>query len=572
MESPAAKILIVDDEPRNLDALEAMLEVTGCTCVRAGSADEALLALLQHEFAAMVLDIRMPGMSGIELASLIKQRRRTQDVPILFLTAHLVDDADVLRGYGAGAVDYLSKPVNPDILRSKIAVFIELYQKTRALARVNAALENEVAERQRAQEALQQANDELELRVRERTAQLLVAHRGVRENEERLRLAIDVSRMAAWEWNVETNQMTWSSDPEALFGFPPGAFGIQKRLFAALHPEDRPRIEGALRAATESGTYEGDYRIVRPDGSIVWITERGRAIKRDDDSIEKMVGVSRDVTAEREAAQERERLLVSERRARDEAERQSRLKDDFLATLSHELRTPMNVILGWLDILRSGKPIRELDAALELIARNAQLQAKLIDDLLDMNRLTSGSFQLEIASVDVAATLQSTMQGLRPAADAKQIQLLLTVDTRPVQIVADGRRLQQILWNLLHNAIKFTPAGGRVDTSIQRADGEIHVAIRDTGRGISREFLPHVFERFSQENSSYTREFFGLGLGLSITKHLVEAHGGIVEAHSDGPNCGATFTVRLPIACGIAADQPSDVALVDSTSAPSFSA
>src|SRR5919198_3962586 len=401
MESPAAKILIVDDEPRNLDALEAMLEVTGCTCVRAASADEALLALLQHEFAAMVLDIRMPGMSGIELASLIKQRRRTQDVPILFLTAHLVDDADVLRGYGAGAVDYLSKPVNPDILRSKIAVFIELYQKTRALARVNAALENEVAERQRAQEALQQANDELELRVRERTAQLLVAHRGVRENEERLRLAIDVSRMAAWEWNVETDHMTWSSDPEVLFRFPPGAFGTQKRLFAALHPEDRSRIEGALRAATESGTYEGDYRIVRPDGSIVWITERGRAIKRDDGSIEKMVGVSRDVTAEREAAQERERLLVSERRARDEAERQSRLKDDFLATLSHELRTPMNVVLGWLDIIQSGKPVRESASAIRLIARNAQLQAKLIDDLLDMNGLMSGSVQLDATVVDV---------------------------------------------------------------------------------------------------------------------------------------------------------------------------
>src|ERR687883_1867361 len=143
MEPHGAKILIVDDEPRNLDALEAMLEPTGCTCVRAGSADEALLALLRNEFAAMVLDIKMPGMSGIELAKLIKQRKRTRDVPIVFLTAHMVDDEDVLRGYGAGAVDYLSKPINADILRSKIAVFVELYQKTRALARLNAALENE---------------------------------------------------------------------------------------------------------------------------------------------------------------------------------------------------------------------------------------------------------------------------------------------------------------------------------------------------------------------------------------------------------------------------------------------
>src|SRR5581483_2347606 len=293
MDALQAKVLIVDDEPRNLDALEAMLEPVGCMCVRARSADEALLALLRHEFAAMVLDIRMPGMSGIELASLIKRRRRTQDVPILFLTAHLIDDDDVLRGYGAGAVDYLSKPINPDILRTKIAVFVELYQKTQALANLNAALENMVAERQRAQEALQAANQELELRVRERTADLLLAHRGVRENEERLRLAIEVSQMAAWEWNVESGQMTWSTDPEQMFGFPAGAFGQEKRLFAALHSEDRARIEDALRAATETGTYEGDYRIVRPDGVVVWITERGRAIKGDDGSVEKMVGVSR---------------------------------------------------------------------------------------------------------------------------------------------------------------------------------------------------------------------------------------------------------------------------------------
>src|SRR5919201_4563214 len=265
--STDANVLIVDDEPRNLDALEAMLEPVGCTCVRAQSADEALLALLKHDFAAMVLDIRMPGLSGIELAKLIKQRRRTQDVPIVFLTAHLVDDEDVLRGYGVGAVDYLSKPVNADILRSKIAVFVELYRKTHALASLNAALEREIAERERAQEALQQANDELELRVRERTAELLVAHRGVRENEERLRLAIEISRMAAWEWNVQTGEMTWSTDPELLFGFAAGAFGPEKRLFSALHPEDKSRIESALRAATVSGTYEGDYRLVRPDGS-----------------------------------------------------------------------------------------------------------------------------------------------------------------------------------------------------------------------------------------------------------------------------------------------------------------
>ena len=169
------KILIVDDEGRNLDSLEVMLQPTGCTLVRATSADEALLAVLRHDFAAMILDIKMPGMSGIELAHLVKQRRRTQDVPILFLTAHLIEDDDVLRGYGVGAVDYLSKPVKSDILRSKVAVFVELYRKTRALEAVNAQLQDEIRERQRAQDVIQQINEELELRVAERTAALSVA-------------------------------------------------------------------------------------------------------------------------------------------------------------------------------------------------------------------------------------------------------------------------------------------------------------------------------------------------------------------------------------------------------------
>jgi PAS domain S-box-containing protein len=546
MDPKDAKILIVDDEPRNLDALEAMLDPIGCTCVRARSGDEALLALLKHEFAAMVLDIRMPMMSGIDLAKLIKQRRRTQDVPIVFLTAHLVDDEDVLRGYGAGAVDYLSKPVNANILRSKIAVFVDLYRKTGALARLNATLENEVAERQKAQEALQQANQELELRVRERTAELTVAHRGLRESVERLRLALEVAEMAAWEWDVDKARMTWSHDPEALFGFPHGAFGSDRRLFTAMHPDDRQRMEEALSSAMSTGAYVGEYRIVRPDATTVWITESGRAIKGEDGSIEKFVGVSRDMTAEREAAQERERLLASEQRARASAEQQGRLKDEFLATLSHELRTPLNVVLGWLDILASGAPIRDFKSTIALIQRNAQLQAKLIDELLDMNRLLSGSLRLEVGAVDVGATLQTTLQGLKPAADAKGIQMSAQIDTAPVQIAADNQRVQQILWNLLHNAIKFTETGGRVESSVRRVDRQVHIVVQDSGRGIAVEFLPHVFERFRQEDSSATREFFGLGLGLSISKHLVEAHGGTIEAHSDGRGRGATFTVKLP--------------------------
>jgi hypothetical protein len=478
----------------------------------------------------------------------------------------------VLRGYGAGAVDYLSKPIKADILRSKIAVFVELHRKTIALAGLNAALEKEIAERRNAQEALEQANQELELRVRERTAELTLAHRGLRESVERLRLALEVAEMGAWEWDVQSGRMTWSHDPATLFGFPAGAFGVDQRLFTAVHPDDGRRMEEALASATAAGAYAGEYRIVRPDGSIVWITESGRAIRADDGRVEKMVGVSRDVTAERAAARERERLLASEQRARAIAEQQGRLKDEFLATLSHELRTPMNVVLGWLDILASGAPIRDVNSTIALIRRNAQLQAKLIDELLDMNRLVSGNLRLELGIVDVGATLQGAIQGLKPAADAKNIQLIAAIEAPPVQIAADNQRVQQILWNLLHNAIKFTEAGGRVESSVRRVDRQVHIVVRDTGRGIALDFLPHVFERFRQEDSSPRREFFGLGLGLSISKHLVEAHGGTIEAHSEGHGRGATFTVTLPAGAAVGAGAEPAQAVIEADPARSLSA
>lgn len=544
----AAKILIVDDEARNLDALEVMLDGTGCVPVRARSADEALLALLRHEFAAMILDIRMPGTSGIELAHLIKQRRRSQDIPILFLTAHLVDEADVLQGYGVGAVDYLSKPINADILRSKVAVFVDLFRKTRALATLNDALQKEVGERQTVQAALEQANQELELRVAERTAALMLAHRGVRENEERLRMAMEVAEIAAWEWDVHSGRMTWSTDPEILFGFPHGSFGADLRIFRALHPEDAERVANAIDEAMRVGTYDCQYRAVRPDGGTVWITERGRALYRDDGQVEKVVGVSRDVSQQRFAEQERERLLASERHARDEAERQSRLKDEFLATLSHELRTPMNAILGWLNVLAKGEAAADPKHAMTVIQRNAQAQAKLIEDLLEMNKLMSGNVRLELGPVDLKAALEVAVQSLKPTAEAKGVHLAASADPSLPLITGDGRRIQQVLWNLLHNGVKFTGSGGRVDVSVTRSGPCACIVVEDTGQGISPDFLPYVFDRFRQADSSTTRGAWGLGIGLSIAKHLVELHGGSIAALSPGPELGATFVVQLPVA------------------------
>jgi len=548
--SDQPKILIVDDQPRNLDVLEAMLEDINCTFVRATTSDEALLAIVRHEFAALVLDIKMPDMSGIDLAKLIKQRKRSQHVPILFLTAHSSNDEDVLRGYGAGAVDYLSKPVNARILRSKIGVFVELFRKTRALAELNDALQSEVALRERAQEALRSANNELERRVQERTAALDRAHRGVRENEERLQMALGIARMAAWEWDLATGTVRWSTDPETLFSFPAGAFGPDRRIYRVVHGEDRLQVDAAIAAALKTGSYDTQYRATRADGSTVWITERGQLFS--DAEGDRIVGISRDVTSEKNAALEREELLKREQDARDEAERQSRLKDEFLATLSHELRTPMNAILGWLSILESGKPIREVHSALAVIARNAQIQAKLIEDMLDMNRLMSGNLRLDLSPVRIGALLQTTMQSLQPAADARGVTLIASVDPGMGDVVADAVRLQQVLWNLVHNAIKFSQDAGRVEIYVQRDAETMLLIVKDNGRGISPEFLPHVFERFRQQDGSPTRSAYGLGLGLSIAKHLVELHGGTITAQSGGAEQGATFVARIPVASKIA--------------------
>jgi PAS domain S-box-containing protein len=542
------KLLIVDDQPRNLDALEVMLAPCECLLVRASSADEALLALLRHDFAAIVLDIRMPQMTGIELAGLIKERKRSQHIPILFLTAHSGDESEVLRGYSVGAVDYLSKPVNPEVLRSKVGVFVELFRKTRELEDLNAALQREVAERELAQAALQGANQELEARVEERTHALTRAHQRVLENADRLSMAMEVAQMTAWEWHLNTGTMTWAADPEVLLGFPPGAFGADRRITRVLHPEDRPRVEECLQQALDTGAYECEYRAVRPDGSHVWITERGRVMRAADGEGDRMVGVTRDVTTEREAAREREELLRQAREARDEAELQVRLKNDFLATLSHELRTPLNAVLGWLAILLKDESLAAATRqTLGIIERNAKVQARLIDDLLDMTRLVTGTMRLDMGPVDVVSLIEFAVEAIGPTALARQVTVGTQVVGPTGSVRGDERRLQQVFWNLVHNAVKFTPSGGRVDVHLQERADAVVVSVRDTGRGISPAFLPHVFERFRQEDSSTRREAQGMGLGLSIARHLVELHGGIIGAYSDGPGCGATFEVQLPL-------------------------
>ncbi len=257
----------------------------------------------------------------------------------------------------------------------------------------------------------------------------------------------------------------------------------------------------------------------------------------------------RRLEAERDALLDNERRLRGEaERARGEAERANRLKDEFLATLSHELRTPLNAMLGWAHLLRQGglSPDRQ-ERALETIERNAKSQAKLIDDLLDISRIIAGKLVLQLRDVALVHVVDTALDALKPAADAKNVLLRKEDDTAMGPVPGEPERLQQVVWNLLSNAIKFTPEGGTVTVRLLNREGRAVLEVSDTGQGIKPEFLPHVFDRFRQEDGSTTRRAGGLGLGLAITRHLVELHGGTVGVSSEGEGQGATFTVTLPM-------------------------
>jgi signal transduction histidine kinase len=408
-------ILLVDDEPKNLAVLESVLTDPRYRLVRAASADEALLALVAEEFALLVLDIQMPGMNGFELAHMIKGRKKTAGVPIIFLTAYYSEDQHVLEGYGTGAVDFLHKPLNPAILQSKVAVFAELHRTSRALRTANMALVREVAERQRAQEELHRLTSELEQRMADRTANLVKANSDLRS------------------------------------------------------------AEAALREA-------------------------------------------------------------------------ARHKDEFLATLAHELRNPLAPIRNALHILHlKGSKTPELEWAKDVIDRQAKQMTRLVDDLLDVSRITTGKLALQKGRIELAAVVQGAIETSRPLVEQCGHELTVELPPEPVMLGGDMTRLAQVLSNLLNNAARYTERGGSIRLAAERQREEVLISVTDNGMGITPEILPHIFEMFAQGDRNFERNLGGLGVGLTLVKRLVELHGGSVEAHSEGPGRGSRFIVRLPV-------------------------
>jgi PAS domain S-box-containing protein len=328
--------------------------------------------------------------------------------------------------------------------------------------------------------------------------------------------------------------------PEEVVGKTDFDFFVEEHARAAYEDEQRVMRTGEpLVDKEECETYT--------DGSQTWLSTTKVPIFDESGRVTGLVGISRDIT-ERKRAEEARLELAREQAARAEAEAANRLKDDFLATLSHELRTPLTAILGWAKLLADGHVAGEKAAdAFSAIYRNARTQARLIDDLLDVSRVITGKLRIEFGVVNLSSVVEAAASVVRPAADAKGVELRVSLEAEGLTVNGDAARLQQVVWNLLTNAVKFTPRGGRVRLRLRAAGSRAEVAVEDTGQGIDAEFLPHVFERFRQADMGTTRRHGGLGLGLAIVRHLVELHGGEVAAESGGADKGSTFTVRLPL-------------------------
>ena len=380
----------------------------------------------------------------------------------------------------------------------------------------------------------------------------------LRQSEERFRLMVEgVAEYAIFMLDVNGKISTWNVGAERIKGY--SAEEIIGRHFSIFYPDDA--IESGwpdheLQVAAEKGSFVDTGWRLRKDGTTFWANVTITALRDDAGRLIGYAKLTRDLTdskraeAVERAGQRREEVLEVERNARMEAQRATRVKDEFLATLSHELRTPLSAILGWTQVLLRGGVANEPGAqkrAMEVIDRNARAQVRLIDDLLDVSRIMTGKIRLDLRQISMLSVIETAVDSARPAADAKDVRLKAILGSSQDLVSADSGRLQQVVWNLLTNAIKFTPKGGQVQLLLQRVNSNIELSVSDTGIGISASFLPHVFDSFSQRDSSTTRAFGGLGLGLAISKQLVELHGGSIRATSQGEGRGSTFVVELPL-------------------------
>jgi PAS domain S-box-containing protein len=360
---------------------------------------------------------------------------------------------------------------------------------------------------------------------------------------------IDSSDDAIVSKTLESVITSWNPAAERIFGYS-AAEAIGQQIYIIIPPE-RHAEEEVILSKLRRGERIDHFETIRQrkDGALINVSVTISPIKNSAGEIIGASKIARDITEKKQIEKERDELLKREQAARAMAEEANRFKDEFLATVSHELRTPLNSMFGWIRLLREGQVDEtRTNRALEVVERNARAQERLIEDILDTSRIMTGKLRIDPHPIDLPMIVDSAVDSIRPTAEARNISLQVLVDPGAGPVLGDANRLQQIIWNLLTNSMKFTPKGGRVRVQLVRVDSHVEISVQDSGQGISPEFLPHVFDRFRQAEGGTTRQHGGLGLGLAIVRHLVELHGGTVQAESEGVNKGAIFTIRLPLA------------------------
>ncbi|MBD1872297.1 response regulator [Nodosilinea sp. FACHB-131] len=523
MFEPRETILHIDDNEANRYIVRRILQNAGFAVVEAATGLAGLEALALHQPVLVILDVRLPDLNGFEVCRQIKADPQTRFVPVLHLSASFVKSQDKAEGLDSGADSYLAQPVEP----------IELLATVRSLLRVRQAEELALISAREWQTTFDAINDSV----------CLLNQQGeiLRCNQAMMRLFGKPAEDILGHVHHELMNATLGVGDGTCFHL---AKETHQRQLLEVRSQERWFAKTMDPVLNEFGTFTGAVLI------LVDITNR------------------KQIEDERKQAeitlQERnlrlDSLYETTREQADQLRQANRIKDEFLAVLSHELRSPLNPILGWAKILQTKQQdAAKTQYALATIERNARLQAQLIEDLLDVSRILQGKLSLNTVPVSLPFTIKSALETVQLAAEAKSIQIETIFEPNVGQVLGDSGRLQQVIWNLISNAVKFTPQGGRVQVRLEQIEEvEEHVSphrsvsyaqitVSDTGKGITASFLPFVFDYFRQADSTTTRNFGGLGLGLAIVSHLVELHGGTVQAASLGEGQGSTFTVRLPV-------------------------
>jgi signal transduction histidine kinase len=531
-------ILVVDDLQEKLLVFQTILEELGQNLVMVRSGSEALREVLTREFAVILLDVNMPDIDGLETARLIREYKKSAHTPIIFVTAY-ADEMQTAQGYSLGAVDYILSPVVPEVLRSKVRVFVELYQmqqRTRAMAGEQVARATAEAARLAAEETTRRSN------FLARASHELGASLDLEQGMRRL-LDLVVPQMA------DTAALVVGAEAET-----PLIFSKKERIecvpaYGELPQELREALQRVVREGLplEGETVCYPLRIGERTLGALALGGSRKLEARDLVTLQELVNRAAIALDNARLYSSLQREIVRSRQAEESLQDANRRKDEFLAMLSHELRNPLAPIRNAVEVIRRlAPPDPKLTMARDVVDRQVSLLARLVEELLDVSRISQGKIHLKKEPVDLARVIAHSLETARPLVDARGQTLSLSVPAAPVWLSADFARLSQVVSNLLNNASKYTPEGGRIELSASAAEGEASISVRDNGAGIERELLDKVFELFVQGERALDRGQGGLGIGLTLVKRLVELHQGRVQVLSDGRGKGATFTVTLP--------------------------